>query len=67
MILQKGDLVECQKNGNICLLLSDPETYRDFRVRKRWFAELWDVEESKKYVDYVDFDIYVKVEGKGIK
>ena len=65
MILQKGDLVECQKNGNICLLLSDPATHRwSF---KRWFAELWDLEESKKYVDYVDFDRYVKVEGKGIK
>ena len=65
-MLQKGDLVECDESGKICLLLSDPETvHRDFRVKKRWFAELWDIKEGKKYVDYVDFDIYVKVEGKG--
>lgn len=67
MILQKGDLVKCDESGKICLLLSDPEFYHRELYRKRYFAELWDIKESKKYIDYVDFDIYVKVEDKGIK
>jgi hypothetical protein len=65
MMLQKGDLVKCPQNGKICILLSDPEAYHRELHTKRYFAELWDIKEGKKYIDYVDFDAYVKVEGKG--